>query len=234
MRVQNQPYSRHAGAGASQPGRLALGGLAAVREPGSTVIAEANFPAELARSRRYHPPFQDFFGTEANPLDVKPDRLISTPETLRVAGIELALIPGKSGETDDALYVRDLRHDILFVGDAFMPYSGAPFVPEGSAEGYLDAIDPDAACGYATIPTQREPGSIMIVYDASCSMDECPDGSTSNCEQCSSGPLSSEGAWGCPLSQEVIEGFPPALGSETFEGNDALFYTLCEQLTGDK
>ena len=30
MRVQNQPYSRHAGAGASQPGRLALGGLAAV------------------------------------------------------------------------------------------------------------------------------------------------------------------------------------------------------------
>jgi glyoxylase-like metal-dependent hydrolase (beta-lactamase superfamily II) len=118
-----------------------VGGLAAVREPGSTVIAEANFPAELARSRRYHPPFHDFFGSEANPLDVKPDRLISTPETLRVAGIELALIPGKSGETDDALYVRDLRHDILFVGDAFMPYSGAPFVAEGSAEGYLDAID---------------------------------------------------------------------------------------------
>ena len=118
-----------------------VGGLAAVREPGSTVIAEANFPAELARSRRYHPPFHDFFGSEANPLDVKPDRLISTPETLRVAGIELALIPGKSGETDDALYVRDLRHDILFVGDAFMPYGGAPFVAEGSAEGYLDAID---------------------------------------------------------------------------------------------
>jgi hypothetical protein len=36
--------------------------------------------------------------------------------------------------------VRDLRHDILFVGDAFMPYSGAPFVAEGSAEGYLGAI----------------------------------------------------------------------------------------------
>jgi glyoxylase-like metal-dependent hydrolase (beta-lactamase superfamily II) len=117
-----------------------VGGLAAVREPGSTVIAEANFPAVLARSRQYHPTFQYFFGTENNPLDVKPDRLIAAPETLRVAGLELALIPGKSGETDDALYVRDLRHDILFVGDAFMPYSGAPFVPEGSAEGYLGAI----------------------------------------------------------------------------------------------
>ena len=117
-----------------------VGGLAAVREPGSTVIAQANFPEELARSRSYRPPFQNFFGTEAHSLDVTPDRLISAPETLRAAGIELELIPGKSGETNDALYVRDLSHDILFVGDAFMPYSGAPFVAEGSAEGYLGAI----------------------------------------------------------------------------------------------
>jgi glyoxylase-like metal-dependent hydrolase (beta-lactamase superfamily II) len=117
-----------------------VGGLAAVREPGSTVIAQASFPAALARARRYHPPFRYFFGTGDNPLDVKPDRLIAAPETLRVAGLELALIPGKSGETDDALYVHDLRHDILFVGDAFMPYSGAPFLAEGSAEGYLGAI----------------------------------------------------------------------------------------------
>jgi glyoxylase-like metal-dependent hydrolase (beta-lactamase superfamily II) len=116
------------------------GGLAAVREPGSTVIAQANFPEELARSRRYRPPFQNFFGTEAHSLDVTPDRLVSAPETLRAAGIALELIPGKSGETNDALFVRDLSHDILFVGDAFMPYSGAPFVAEGSAEGYLGAI----------------------------------------------------------------------------------------------
>jgi glyoxylase-like metal-dependent hydrolase (beta-lactamase superfamily II) len=117
-----------------------VGGLAAVREPGSTVIAHANFPEELARSRHYHPPFQYFFGSGPSRLDVTPDRLISAPETLRVSGLELQLIPGKSGETDDALYVRDVRHDILFVGDAFMPYNGAPFVPEGSAEGYLGAI----------------------------------------------------------------------------------------------
>jgi glyoxylase-like metal-dependent hydrolase (beta-lactamase superfamily II) len=117
------------------------GGLAAVREPGTIVIAQANIPAVLARSRDYHPPFRDFFGTDEAPLlEVTPDRLIAAPETLRVAGLELALIPGKSGETDDALYVHDLQHDILFVGDAFMPYNGAPFVAEGSAEGYLGAI----------------------------------------------------------------------------------------------
>ena len=140
-----------------------VGGLAAVREPGSTVIAEANFPGGLARSRRYHPPFHDFFGSEPNPLDVKPDRLISTPETLRVAGIELALIPGKSGETDDALYVRDLRHDILFFGDVFMPYSGAPFVAEGSAEELSDATTRCSSCTRALGP--RTPTADGAVHD---------------------------------------------------------------------
>src|SRR4029077_18304914 len=37
-----------------------VGGIAAVREPGSTVIARAGFAEELARSRSYHPPFQYF------------------------------------------------------------------------------------------------------------------------------------------------------------------------------
>src|SRR5207244_10375880 len=63
------------------------------------------------------------------------------PGTLAVVDIELELIPAKSGETNDALFIRDKRDDILFVGDAFMPYLGAPFVAEGSVEGYLGAID---------------------------------------------------------------------------------------------
>lgn len=48
-------------------------------------------------------------------------------------------------------------------------------------------IDPDAACGYAMIPSEREPGSIMLVYDASCSMDECPNSTGGGCEQCNQG-----------------------------------------------
>src|SRR5215471_9687589 len=118
-----------------------VGGLPALREPGSIVIAQAGFAQELERSRRYHPPFQYFFGTAPVTLDITPDKLVATPETLSFGDIELALIPAKSGETDDALFIHDKRHDILFVGDAFMPYLGAPFVAEGSAEGYLGAID---------------------------------------------------------------------------------------------
>jgi glyoxylase-like metal-dependent hydrolase (beta-lactamase superfamily II) len=117
-----------------------VGGLGAVREPGSTVIARAGFPAELARSRSYHPPFRYFFGNGTMKLDLKPDRLITAPLTLSEGGLDLVILPAQSGETPDALFVQDRKHDLLFVGDAFMPYVGAPFVAEGSPEGYLGAI----------------------------------------------------------------------------------------------
>jgi glyoxylase-like metal-dependent hydrolase (beta-lactamase superfamily II) len=117
-----------------------VGGLAALREPGGTVIARAGFPEELQRSRDYPGPFHWFFGNGTMSLDARPDRLVTRPETLSEGGLDLALIPAKSGETPDALFIHDRKHDLLFVGDAFMPYVGAPFVAEGSPEGYLGAI----------------------------------------------------------------------------------------------
>jgi glyoxylase-like metal-dependent hydrolase (beta-lactamase superfamily II) len=117
-----------------------VGGIAAVREPGSTVIARAGFSEELERSRNYRAPFHDFFGTGTMKLDVKPDREISAPESIVDGDLELALLPAMSGETSDALFIQDKTHDLLFVGDAFMPYLGAPFVAEGSPEGFLGAI----------------------------------------------------------------------------------------------
>ena len=117
-----------------------VGGLAALREPGSIVIAQAGFAKELERSQSYPPPFQYFFGTGTMKLDAKPDRLISAPEALIDGDLDLQLIPAKSGETEDALFIQDRKHGLLFVGDAFMPYLGAPFVAEGSPEGYLGAI----------------------------------------------------------------------------------------------
>jgi glyoxylase-like metal-dependent hydrolase (beta-lactamase superfamily II) len=118
-----------------------VGGLAAVREPGSIVIARAGFVEELQRSRDHRAPFQYFFGTGTMKLDARPDRLITAPTRITEDGLDLELLPGKSGETDDALFIHDRRDDVLFVGDAFMPYLGAPFVAEGSPEGFLGAID---------------------------------------------------------------------------------------------
>ena len=73
-------------------------------------------------------------------LDVKPDRLISSPLAIAEGGLDLVVMPAPSGETDDALFVLDRKHDLLFVGDAFMPFVGAPAVPEGSPERYLAAM----------------------------------------------------------------------------------------------
>jgi glyoxylase-like metal-dependent hydrolase (beta-lactamase superfamily II) len=81
------------------------------------------------------------FSAAARWLDIEPDRLVTAPETLSDGELTLQLIPAQSGETDDALFVQDPKHGLLLVGDAFMPYLGAPFVAEGSPEGYLRAID---------------------------------------------------------------------------------------------
>ncbi|HEY0987039.1 MAG TPA: MBL fold metallo-hydrolase, partial [Kofleriaceae bacterium] len=117
-----------------------VGGLAALREPGTTVIARTGFDEELARSRNYRAPFNDFFGAGTMKLAVTADRLIAAPESIVDGDLDLTLLPAPSGETADALFVRDNKHDLLFVGDVFMPYLGAPFVAEGSPEGFLAAI----------------------------------------------------------------------------------------------
>lgn len=117
-----------------------VGGLRALREPGTVVIASDRFPAERERSRAYPPTFRYFFGTGTMNLDARPDRLISAPLAIAEGGLDLVVLPAPSGETGDALFVQDRKHGLLFVGDAFMPFVGAPAVPEGSPEGYLAAI----------------------------------------------------------------------------------------------
>src|SRR2546430_6374076 len=117
-----------------------VGGLAVVREPGTVVIARANFGEELQRMRSAHPAFSWFFGTKPVGLEVAAPRLVSGEEVLRHGKLELHLIPVRGGETADALFVHLPQRGLLFVGDAFMPYVGPPFLREGSPEGYLEAL----------------------------------------------------------------------------------------------
>jgi glyoxylase-like metal-dependent hydrolase (beta-lactamase superfamily II) len=57
-----------------------IGGTAAVRGPGTEVIASAGFPAEAERQRHLSIPFRCLIGTSASPAsDVQPDRLINRP-----------------------------------------------------------------------------------------------------------------------------------------------------------
>jgi glyoxylase-like metal-dependent hydrolase (beta-lactamase superfamily II) len=117
-----------------------VGGLAAIREPGTVVIARANFQEELKRMRSSQRTFSWFFGTRPVGLDIRVDRTVSSNDSLRYGRFELQLMPVSGGETDDALFVNLPKQGLLFVGDVFMPYVGPPFLSEGSPEGYLEAL----------------------------------------------------------------------------------------------
>src|SRR5207244_11737256 len=73
-------------------------------------------------------------------LDVRVDRAVSANESLHPGGLEIRLIPVTGGETEDALFIHLPRQGLLFVGDAFMPYVGPPFLSEGSPAGYIETL----------------------------------------------------------------------------------------------
>ena len=118
-----------------------IGGLAGLQEAGTQVIAQAKFADELRRVNETGVSFRYFFGGEGQRrYEVVPDRLISERERLMVGGTELVLYPVRGGETEDALLIHLPASGVLFVGDTFMPYLGAPFLAEGSAEGLFETM----------------------------------------------------------------------------------------------
>lgn len=119
-----------------------IGGLRALAGPGTRVIAQAAFGDELRIVNETGVSFRYFFGTTGSQrrYDVAPDQLVRDAQTLTIGGTKFALHPVRGGETTDALLVHLPDKGVLFVGDVFMPYLGAPFVPEGSADGLFEAI----------------------------------------------------------------------------------------------
>ena len=118
-----------------------IGGLAAVKESGAQVIAQAKFADELRLVNETGVRFRYFFGGDGfKPYKLVPDRLIRQRESLTVGGVEFIFYPVRGGETEDALLIHLPASGVVFVGDAFMPYLGAPFLPEGSAEGLFQAM----------------------------------------------------------------------------------------------
>jgi glyoxylase-like metal-dependent hydrolase (beta-lactamase superfamily II) len=117
-----------------------IGGLPALVGPDTRVIAQASFADELrivnATGRR----LQWFGEKTGEALAVAPDWLISKSETVVIGGTRFDLYPVRGGETLDGLVVHLPGLGVVFSGDLLMPYLGAPFLPEGSLEGLLDAM----------------------------------------------------------------------------------------------
>ena len=118
-----------------------IGGLAALAGPETRVIGQAKFAEELRIVNETDLPFRYFFGGEGpRRYSAVPDRLIAARETLTVGGTDLVLYPVRGGETEDGLLIHLPDREVLFVGDAFMPFFGAPFLPEGSPDGFFEML----------------------------------------------------------------------------------------------
>ena len=119
-----------------------VGGLGALTADGATVIAQSGFPDGLRRQNAEPAPFRYLLPEgRSHRVQIAPDRLVSEPEKLTVGGVEFVLIPVGGGETDDGLIIHVPDREIVFTGDMSMPYLGAPFFAEGSAEGLFEAME---------------------------------------------------------------------------------------------
>jgi glyoxylase-like metal-dependent hydrolase (beta-lactamase superfamily II) len=106
------------------------------------VIAQARFREVLQVINDTAVPVTEWFGKEAERhYDVVPDHLVKERETLTTGGVELVLYPVHGGETSDGLLIHLPGSGLLFIGDVMMPYLGAPFLPEGSVEGFFETIE---------------------------------------------------------------------------------------------
>jgi glyoxylase-like metal-dependent hydrolase (beta-lactamase superfamily II) len=118
-----------------------IGGLSAFTAPGVQVIARANFADEVRIENGTGGPIGAFFGRDGrHDVALAPNRVVAEPETLTIGGVQLNLYPAHGGETDDALLIHLPVAGVLFVGDVLMPQLGAPFLPEGSAEGLFESL----------------------------------------------------------------------------------------------
>jgi glyoxylase-like metal-dependent hydrolase (beta-lactamase superfamily II) len=118
-----------------------IGGMPALRGPSTQVVAQARFADELRVVNETGVPFRYFFGNEApRRYELSPDRIVDRRETLTVGGTEFVLYPVRGAETADALLIHLPQSGVLFVGDTFMPYLGAPFLPEGSPDALFENI----------------------------------------------------------------------------------------------
>lgn len=119
-----------------------IGGLPAFLPEHPRVVARSTYADELARVNHGGATFVDFFGRQApHQYALSPDRLVSQAETVTIGGKRFSLLPVRGGETEDALLIHLPDDGVLFVGDAFMPYIGSPFIAEGSPEGLFQAVE---------------------------------------------------------------------------------------------
>jgi len=153
-----------------------VGGQRAFRELAPTVrfVGRSNYGEELARDATANPAMlRRFFGKSfdlADVLNYRPDVTIDRSTDVVVGGTRFQLLPARGGETDDAMLVNLPKYGVLFAGDIFMPYLGAPFTEEGSLDGLLAAIDQVHAIAPRILLSGHEP--LTRIFSSTAMLDD--------------------------------------------------------------
>jgi glyoxylase-like metal-dependent hydrolase (beta-lactamase superfamily II) len=118
------------------------GGLAALVEPGTKVIANAHYGRTLHAMAPFDVDKQSAFIGDGGwtPRELAVDELIAEPRTHVLDGIEVRLVPLEGAETPDSLIVELPGKHIVFAGDAVADL-GIPFLDEGSTLGFIRALE---------------------------------------------------------------------------------------------
>ncbi len=116
-----------------------IGGLSAYAKKGVEVIAHHQYH-QVAGRLANAPSIRNFWPGGWEAQRPKPTRLIKERQTIVIGGRKLQLIPTIGSETEDAMMILDNATSTLIVGDALMPFFGAPFVNEGSPQGAIETI----------------------------------------------------------------------------------------------
>ena len=108
-----------------------------------TFYANSKWKEQLEHQEGHGGPYEAWWGTRFDLQAVasfRPDKTIGERETVMIDETPVDMIPTSGGETRDAMLIHFPEEKLVFTGDLFMPYLGAPFADEGNAEGYVEAV----------------------------------------------------------------------------------------------
>lgn len=118
-----------------------VGGLEALREPGTQVIIGAGYEETVEAIHAIDTErLPSFLGQGADgDWRPEPDVVIRERQALDIGGVTFELVPLAGGETDDSMMVHVPSKKVLFAGDVVSSL-GTPYFNEGSAEGFIRAL----------------------------------------------------------------------------------------------
>ncbi|WP_165819368.1 MBL fold metallo-hydrolase [Flagellimonas aquimarina] len=111
--------------------------------PDITLYGRENFHGTIDRVLKNHS-YTQFRGAGFKDdwvSEYKPDVVVDSISAFSIGESHVELIPVTGGETEDALLVHFPSLELVFMGDALMPFYGEPWTEEGFVDKALDVMD---------------------------------------------------------------------------------------------